>query len=338
MSLNMIEKDLSNLPKEELIKLLLDTANSNDSLAKENKKLLERIKALEEELKAKKLIIKRYNLERFFSRQDSAIASKLFNATKAREKLASDPKKTEAPSPKKERKKHNDLDKSLTEEELKRLAAKNPVITNEDLAKFDPSQYEVIELGERVSYVIMRIPAETRVYKVVTKTKKVVEKATGKKTFVRPEPINVSNSKYHSSVLAHIAFMKFYAGVPTLRYVRVESSQGIDIPLRTSYNLIISGAQMLSGVYEHMGKLIGDPRMSSLHIDESTVKAIDLKVKEDGTKRETCYMLLTTDMLDRKHLFSYYQFAEDRKLGEIKELLKDAHDITVHTDAYAAYD
>lgn len=362
----MTDKELSGLSKEDLVKLLLqaDKSNSESSkriaelseerarlseekevlskekerLSKENKELQDKVERLQKELELKKQLIKKFNIEKYVSKEDSVSTGKLFNASKAPGKVGTDKKeKPSQEAPKKERKKHNDLDKSLTEEELERLSKLNPTITNDDLSKYDPSKYRIVSLGERVSYVIMRIPAETRVYKVVTKTSKVTEIATGKETIVRPEPINISNSKYHSSVYSHIAFMKFFGGVPVFRYVRVESSQGIDIPLRTAYNLITGGSDMLSGLYEHMGTYIGDPRMPSVHIDESTIKAIDVKTKEDGTSRGTCYMLLTRGVIDKTHGFYYYQFAEDRKLDEIKDNLKNARDIVVHTDAYAAY-
>lgn len=334
----MTKKELSELSKEELVNLLMEASKSNDRLSEENRKLQDKVARLQKELELKKQLLKKFNIERYVSKEDSVSTNKLFNARKAAEKVNPDKdKKPSADTPKKERKKHNDLDKSLTEEELERLSRLNPTITNDDLSKYDPSKYRIVSLGERVSYVIMRIPAETRVYKVVTKASKVTEIATGKEIIVRPEPINISNSKYHSSVYSHIAFMKFFGGVPVFRYVRVEASQGIDMPLRTAYNLITSGADMLSGLYDHMAKYIGDPRMSSLYIDESTIKAIDLNTKEDGTKRTVCYILLTRGFLDGKFGFYYYEFAEDRKLGEIRENLRNAHDIVVHTDAYGPY-
>lgn len=359
----MGKEDLSKLSKEELISLLLASHQSEESLrekvdelgktngelSRANKDLQEKVRLLEEEVRQKKLIIKRYNLEMYFSKSDSVPASKLFNASKAMAKATGGGSPAAKPgegdgtgdaaesTAKKPRKKHVPS-KGLSEEELEKLSAGNPVITNEDTRQFDPDKFTVVNLGDRISYAIVRIPARTLVYKIVTRARKIVDRATGTATIVRPAPINVSNSRFHSSVYAYAAFLKFFGGVPVHRYVRLERSQGIEIPLRTGYNLVNGGAAMLEGLYDHIGrKYVGSGRIPELHIDESTIKAIDITLKKDGSGRKTSYMLLYRGILDRKCIFSYYEFAEDRELEEVRRRLRDAHGIVVTTDAYKAY-
>jgi len=332
--------DLSKLTEEErdyVLSLQRELADKRLESASREAKLREaeskiaaserKIRAYEKALMSEKWIVRKYNLERFFSKSD--------NAGKAYSDLASARRSQHgvpfSASPKKKPGRSKGSP-NFGGDYLSSLAAKNEPITvdvAESLLLSNPS-LTLKKIRDERTYLIKRAAAHIEVREVIIP----IYKGSDGAIYRGKSPSPLDHSMISSSLLSDSIAMKYFLGVPEDRYAKWLAAEGLPFSQRTLNNWAISTAEALEGFAKGIPSLLanGDYRISNIHIDETTLGVIEKK--SEG--RDKSYVF-TYSATSSKGLVRYYDFAGSRKTDRTKEMLK-GYKGAITVDGYSGYD
>lgn len=323
IELKNTEKELKNTErilkkKDQLIKEKDAKILSQEKIIAEQ---LKKISELENVVSLKTVCIKRMNTERFFSKSDNVAIKKLKNTSI---------KETNKPVAKRGRKPGTKNFKNL---DLESLSKDNEIITLDiakDLLKDDPD-LQLIKIGEDTTYLIKRIRAHIKVFKVNIP----IYKDENNKLYRAENTLSpIPHSYIDASLLADSIAMKYFLGVPEYRYAKWTETEGFPFSQKTYNNWALRCAELLEPFYDNVKTLFSkkDLNIENIHIDETTLDVIENKKESREKSYVFCY---STDCLDKK--ITLFEYSKTRKTDSVKKIL-EGYDKIITVDGYSGYD
>lgn len=332
--------DLSKLTEEErdyVLSLQRELADKRLESASREAKLREaeskiaaserKIRAYEKALMSEKWIVRKYNLERFFSKSD--------NAGKAYSDLASARRSQHgvpfSASPKKKPGRSKGSP-NFGGDYLSSLAAKNEPITvdvAESLLLSNPS-LTLKKIRDERTYLIKRAAAHIEVREVIIP----IYKGSDGAIYRGKSPSPLDHSMISSSLLSDSIAMKYFLGVPEDRYAKWLAAEGLPFSQRTLNNWAISSAEALEGFAAGIKSLFAEKAygVSNVHIDETTLGVIENR-KEGRSKS----YVFAYSAKSGKGMVRYYDFSTSRETSKTKGILK-GYSGAITVDGYSGYD
>lgn len=137
------------------------------------------------------------------------------------------------------------------------------------------------------------------------------------------------NSVLTPSFAASIICFKYQLSIPLYRYSEMLKGFGINISESNLCNYVKRASEKLERLYQALkDELV---KSSVIHVDETTLEVIDVK------ERDKCYMFVYKSGYWTDKQISLYEFSEDRRTEQTKELLNEYKGYVV-CDNYAGYD
>lgn len=325
---------LSDEERQELSRLIAE----NEALNKENlflkgeqvkkdekiKTLNETISDLTKILIKEKEIVKKYNLERYFSKADSPIRKATKEPTRPNglPSTVKDERKTPG---------RKAGYKNFGDGFLETLSLENAPITldiAQDLMSRNPN-VALRKVTEETSYLVKRVKAHVLVYKVIMPVYK-DEQGTFHK---RELPTPVFHSSIDASLLSDSITMKYFLGVPEYRYAKWLKNEGLPFSQKTINNWALQSALVLKPFHDYLKGLFASPDLgvANIHIYETWLDVIENKATGRDKNYVFCYSALTK--LGKLPLFEY---SSTRQIDSVQKILHD-YNATVTVDGYAGY-
>ena len=304
--------DLSNLTKEQreyICFLETQLKEKNEQIVKKDKEI-EKLKLL---LSAEKAVVKKYNIERFVSKEDvpnrnSGLKSAIVTTKKR-------------PGRKKG-------SKNFGGEYLEELSKLNDPITL-DIATSIKDK-ELIKIDEENTFLIKRIKASVRVYKVIIP----VYKDKDSKIYRAENNLTpIHHGIISSSLLSDAICMKYFLGVPEYRYAKWLKGENLPFSQRTLNNWRQQASNVLFPFYNYLKTLFSDKSLniSNIHIDETWIDIIDNKKLGREKSYIFCYSAKTN-----YGKIPFFEFSNSRETKSVEENLK-GYDKIITVDGYAGY-
>lgn len=324
------ERDYVLSLRRELSEKRLESASKEAKLREAESKIAaseRKIRAYEKALMSEKWIVRKYNLERFFSKSDNAgkAYKNLTGLTKAQRG---------APLSVSQRKKpgRDKGSSNFGRDYLSSLASRNEPITidvAESLLLANPS-LTLRKIRDGRTYVIKRVAAHIEVHEVIIP----IYKGSDGAIYRGESPSPLDHSMISSSLLSDSIAMKYFLGVPEDRYAKWLSAEGLPFSQRTLNNWAISSAEALEGFAKGIPSLLvsKDYGVSNVHIDETTLGVIANKAQG----RDTSYVFVYSGK-SNKGLVRYYDFSTSRETIQTKGILK-GYKGAITVDGYSGYD
>lgn len=292
------------------------------SLRKDNADLAKALSGVIAELGDKKDIIKRYSLERFYSKRDSVYK----DAAKAADSGA----KSAAGGRKRGRKKGSksyrgmDLEKASEGEETITLDAAEALTA--------AKRASLVRIGEAVSYLIEVMRARIRVRKVVrpayrTEDGKIVQ---------APSSAPIPGSYAGPSLLADCQFSKFEMGVPEYRYQGWLSLEGLQTSSQTINGWILGAADAEKPVYDEISSSLGASGALEAHVDETPVEMTKERSPKSGKLGKSGYMFALS--ADGARKLRLYRFSKTRETSPTVDAWLKGWSGGLVVDGYSGYD
>ena len=297
--------DLSNLTNEQLAYI----ASLEAQLAEKNKEI-EELKLL---LSNEKAIVKKYNVERFVSKEDPKTKT---NGLKSTVEIKAKPKGRKKGS------------KNFGKNYLEELSKLNEPISL-DIAQ-SMKDATLTKIDEETTYLVKRIKASIKVYKVIIP----VYKASNNKIYRAENNLTpIHHGIIDSSLLSDAICMKYFLGVPEYRYAKWLESENLPFSQKTLNNWRLQAANVLTPFYEYLKTLFADKSLniSNIHIDETWLDVVDNK--KDGRDKSYvfCYSAKTN-----KGKIPLFEFSTTRQTQSVENNL-NGYDQTITIDGYAGY-
>ena len=291
--------DLSKLSvaeREELSRLIAE----NEALNKENqflkgeqvkkdeniKSLNATISELTKILIKEKEIVKKYNLERYFSKADRP-TRKTTSEIKRANGLPSTVKADKKTPGRKVG------SKNFGDDFLETLSLENAPLTldiAQDLLNDNPN-VALHKVTEETSYLVKRVKAHVLVYKVIMPVYK-----DEQGTFHKAElPTPIFHSSIDASLLSDAITMKYFLGVPEYRYAKWLKNEGLPFSQKTINNWALQSASVLEPFYHYLKGLFTHPDLdvANIHIDETWLDVIENKATGRDKNYVFCYSAVT---------------------------------------------
>jgi len=329
--------DLSKLSvaeREELSRLIAE----NEALNKENqflkgeqvkkdeniKSLNATISELTKILIKEKEIVKKYNLERYFSKADRP-TRKTTSEIKRANGLPSTVKADKKTPGRKVG------SKNFGDDFLETLSLENAPLTldiAQDLLNDNPN-VALHKVTEETSYLVKRVKAHVLVYKVIMPVYK-----DEQGTFHKAElPTPIFHSSIDASLLSDAITMKYFLGVPEYRYAKWLKNEGLPFSQKTINNWALQSASVLEPFYHYLKGLFTHPDLdvANIHIDETWLDVIENKATGRDKNYVFCYSAVT-----KLGKLPFFEYSSTRQIDAVKKILHDYH-ATVTVDGYAGY-
>jgi transposase len=292
------------------------------SLQRDNGDLAKALAGVIAELGDKKDIIKRYNLERFYSKRDSVYK----DAAKAAEAGA----KGAAGGKKRGRKKGS---KSYAGMDLERLSKESEPITLDAAEALSESERaSLVRIGEATSYLIEVARARIRVRKVV----RPAYRAAGGRIIQAPSSAPIPGSYAGPSLLADCQFSKFEMGVPEYRYQGWLSIEGLHTTSQTINGWVLGAADAERPVYDEISSSLASSGALEAHVDETPIEMIRERSPKSGKLGKSGYMFALS--ADGARKLRLYRFSKTRETSPtVDGWLKEWNGGLV-VDGYSGYD
>ena len=295
-------------------------------LQKENDEITDALTKVLKSLSDSKSIVRRFNLQRFFSVRDNAAMDE---ARKDEEKAKKESMEEKADADDKAKrgrptgsKTHQDYAECLA-----KMAEGNEPIYEDALAGLsDEERAAYVKIGEDVSYVLTKTTEKISVRKVIRPAYK--NRETGK---IAKEPSHAPLLGCFAgpSVLSDLLLMKYGLGVPHYRYCGYLRVSGIPVDTQTLYRWSEGACRALEPVCGSLQSLLR--RADVVHIDETPVRELDA----DG--RVHAYVFVFSAEVDG-HRVRLYRFNEDRKTDIVDDVLGKDYRGLIVVDGYDGYD
>lgn len=271
-----------------------------------------------------KEIVKKYNLERYFSKADCPITTAIKEAKRSNGLPST--LKVEKKTPGRKAGSKNFGDNFLEE-----LSLENEPITldiAQQLTSNNPS-VSLHKVTEETSYLVKRVKAHVLVYKVIMPVYK-----DEQGTFHKAElPTPIFHSSIDASLLSDAITMKYFLGVPEYRYCKWLNNAGLPFSQKTINNWALESALVLEPFYHYLKGLFTNPdlEITNIHIDETWLDVIENK----ATGRDKNYVFAYSAFTNQGKL-PFFEYSSTRQIDAVKKILHDYH-ATVTVDGYAGY-
>lgn len=312
----------------------MKTLDKNDLNALSKEEIIEKYIELQDEcvtlqgtLAEQKILIKRYQLERFFSKRDNAYK----DATEKEEKDGAGKSEDSASGSTEQKSKHTGRPSgtlNYSETDLEAVSRLN------ETKRLDPLDGMAEE--ERKKYVLVHVESTYEVEYhdatiTVTKVERPVYKKIGteKEFLCEPSHAPARNCIAGPGLLADILMMKYGFGVPHYRYVSWFSDAGFPIDTQTLYRWTSAACRSLLPLYNAYRAMIS--QASLVHIDETPVRTLDAEGRVNG------YIFVFSALVGGRR-YRLYHFSEDRKTEIVREVLGDGYRGLIVVDGYGGYD
>lgn len=206
----------------------------------------------------------------------------------------------------------------------------NEVITNDIKDELLEKGYELVKIGEDVSYLI-DIQKDLKVIKVLT-PKYVNKDEKDNKIYQALSNKVFPHSVATPSLVADIINAKYNLDVPIYRYSKYLTSQGIPLSDMDLTNFVQRADQILLPLYEEIKKTLINSSTNVIHSDETPIKVLDYY--KEGKRRNGYIFAYVSSYYD--HPIYLYDFSKTRETDKTVELLKDYKGYVV-CDGYAGY-
>lgn len=290
------------------------------SLQKDNRDLAKALSGVIAELGDKKAIIKRYNLERFYSKRDSVYkdAAKAAGAKGA------------APGRKRGRKKGS---KSYAGMDLEKMSEGEETITLDAAEALSAAERaSLVRIGEAASYLIEVVSAKIRVRKVI---RPAYRTADGK-IIQAPSSAPIPGSYAGPSLLADCQFSKYEMGVPEYRYRGWLSLEGLRTTSQTINGWVLGAADAESAVYDEISSSLSSSGALEAHVDETPIEMTKERSPRSGKLGKSGYMFaLSADGLRKLRL---YRFSKTRETFPTVDGWLKGWNGGLVVDGYSGYD
>lgn len=204
------------------------------------------------------------------------------------------------------------------------------VVTNDIAEELAQKGYELVKIGEDISYLI-DIQKELKVIKVVTpkyvrkdEKEDVIYQALSNKVF----PHSVATP----SLVADIINAKYNLDVPIYRYSKYLVSQGIPLSDMDLTNFVKRADEILRPLYDEIKNTLVNSSVNVIHSDETPIKVLDY-CKEGQRKNGYIFAYVSSYYENPIYL---YDFSKTRETGQTVKLLKGFKGYVV-CDGYAGY-
>lgn len=314
-----LEKDNEALKKDnEALK------KDKESLETAKKDLESALAGVISELGDERAIIKKYNLERFCSKRDSAYR----DAAKA---ASAKPMGAKAKKGGKGGRKKGS--KSFGGVDLEALSAGNdPVVADAALSLPEGERASLVRIGEDKSYVIELQRAKAIVRKVI---RPLYRDAAGKMV-QSPSPAPISGSYAGASLLADAQTTKYCLGVPAYRYSGWLSMGGIPVSEQLLTKWIVGAGEAERPVYEAISSSLASAGAKSANVDETPIEMLSEASPKSGRLGKRGYMFaLSADGAKAK--LRLYSFSKSRETTPVDAWVS-GWDGAIVVDGYAGYD
>jgi len=316
---NYVEKGIEEMSLEELKAYAVAMRKRAESEKKRADDVTAALNRLLSEFADKKTIIKRYNMERFFSKSDNAYE----RSTKSNRNPDAKSRKGKAGRPR------GSKNYDYTKEELEQLSKDNEPITYDALMSLPEDQREgFVRVSETTGYQLEIVQKKIIVRKVINITYK-KDGDTGTEFLREPTHMPIKGCIAAPSLLSDVLFMKYGFGVPHYRYVNWLETQPIPITSQLLYDWTGGACNAMLPTYDHMKESFR--RADVVNIDETPVRTVDAKDRING------YIFVFSAEVDgiKRRL---YHFSPDRTTSIVREVLGDDYHGLIVVDGYDGYD
>lgn len=319
MKKTITEENISKLPRADLEAEYL-------RLQKENDEVVDAFMKVIQSLNNSKSVVRRLNLQRFFSPRDNAAMDE---ARKEEEKAKKESKEEKADAEGNAKlgrpvgsKTHQDYLESLA-----KLAEENEPLSEDALARLpEEERTAYVKIGEDVGYLLTKTTEKITVRKVIRPAYK--NRETGK-IIKEPSHAPLLGCFAGPSVLSDLLLMKYGLGVPHYRYCGYLRVSGIPVDTQTLYRWSEGACRVLKPVCGSLQSLLR--RADVVHIDETPVRELDAE------GRVHAYVFVFSAEVDG-HRIRLYRFNEDRKTDIVDEVLGKDYRGLIVVDGYDGYD
>lgn len=314
-----MELDINSMSLEELKAYAVEMRKLAESEKNRADEAIIALNKLLGEFADKETIIRRYGMERFFSKADNA-----FKQSTSSEK---DPNKKSRKG--KGGRPIGSKNYDMSDDELEKLSEGNQAIVY-DARKNLPEDQRIgfVRVSENIGYQIEIVQKKVIVRKVINITYKKDEE-TGTEFLREQSHLPVKGCIAAPSLLSDVIFMKYGFGVPHYRYISWLKTQPIPMTPQLLYNWTSGGCNAMLPVYDAIKETF--KRAEVVHIDETPVRTLDAKDRING------YIFVFSAEIDgiKRRL---YHFSSDRKTGIVKEVLGADFKGLIVVDGYDGYD
>lgn len=273
-----------------------------------------------------KSVVRRFNLQRFFSPRDNAAMDEAWKEEEKAKKESEEEKANAEDRAKRGRpagsKTHQDYAECLA-----KMAEGNEPIYEDALAGLSEEEKAAyVKIGEDVCYVITKTTEKIAVRKVIRPAYK--NRETGK-IVKEPSHAPLLGCFAGPSVLSDLLLMKYGLGVPHYRYCGYLRVSGIPVDTQTLYRWSEGACRVLEPVCGSLQSLLRSADV--VHIDETPVRELDAE------GRVHAYVFVFSAEVDG-HRVRLYRFNEDRKTDIVDEVLGKDYRGLIVVDGYDGYD
>lgn len=351
-------KNYENLPKDELIKLLLSRdENDNKELEKQNKILLEENKILltknkeiqkkneklqkkydrlevkfkEQQIKLNELLklneerlntIKKNNRDRFYT------TSEKLDNTFEKEEIILNNFEAKEEKPKRGRKDSGKNFNNNPNIDLDSLETIVHDFSDDELKELE-KKHKLIKFCEDIVVKLVKTPA---VYKWVKVIRPKYKDPDTDEIFQVENTNAFSKAAVDSSIVADVINSKMNLGVPVERQSQYFKSLNFDLSAKNISNYMMRAADILTPIYDKMFEALINNQANVIHCDETPVQVLD----NAKNNRKVSYMfVLTTSFWDNP--IYIYDFNMTRETSNIEKRLKTYKGYLV-VDGYKGYD
>ena len=314
--------------KDQIIKTKDETIKTKDETIKTKddkiKTLNETISELTKVLIKEKEIVKKYNLERYFSKADRPIRTATKEAKRSNGLPSTIVREKKTPGRKAG-------SKNFGDNFLEELSLENEPITldiAQQLTSNNPS-VSLHKVTEETSFLIKRVKAHVLVYKVIMQ---VYKDENG--TFHKAElPTPIFHSSIDASLLSDAITMKYFLGVPEYRYGKWLKNEGLPFSQKTINNWALQSASLLEPFYNNLKGLFTQPDLdiATIHIDETWLDVIENKALGRDKNFVFAYSAFTN-----QGKIPFFEYTPTRQIDSVKKILSD-YNAVVTVDGYAGY-
>lgn len=292
------------------------------TLKKDNADLAKALAGVIAELGDRKDIIKRYSLERFYSKRDSVYK----DAAKAAEAGA----KPSSGGKSRGRKKGS---KNFAGTDLGRLSeGEEPIVLDAAEALPEAERASLVRIGESESYLIELERARVRVRRVIRPTYR-----TGDGRIVQePSRSPIPGSPAAPSLLADCQFSKFAMGVPEYRYRGWLALEGLKTTSQTINGWVLGASDAESAVYAEISSSLASSGALEAHVDETPVEMTKERSPKSGKLGKRGYMFALSADGPRK--LRLYRFSKSRETSPTVDSWLMGWSGGLVVDGYSGYD
>lgn len=308
-------------------KQILDSQNKISEKDKEIKakdaeisKMNEQITLLKADIERQKYVIKKYNLEHFFSKSDNVNIKQKTSGVKSTYQVE---KKQVG------RKKGSKNFEALNLEELSKENEPITLDIAESLKEKNPN-IKLVKVSEDTTFLVKRIAASMKVFKVIMP---IYKDENNNMYRAQNDLTPINHSIMHSSLLSDSITMKYFIGIPEYRYAKWLKAEGLPFSQKDLNNWALQCANILEPFYLKIKTLFTNTseNIANIHIDETWLNVISNRQKGRNKSYIFCYSAKCKD-----GKIPYFEYSETRETESVSKILEN-YEGTITVDGYAGY-